>query len=55
MTVKIEFETSNAAFENSVEIIRILYGVAEDIESGYIAGNIRDINGNKVGTYEYKR
>lgn len=55
MTLKIEFGTDNAAFDNEgkeSEIGRILREIAEDIENGSKSHSIRDINGNPVGYYE---
>ena len=52
MTVKISFKTGNAAFANPDEVGRILRKVATQIDSGETAGSIRDIDGNKVGTFK---
>ncbi len=51
MTVKIEFDTGNAAFDSEYEISRILQKISHEIENGYMKNSIRDANGNKVGKY----
>lgn len=50
----LNINTDNAAFEGdaSYEIVRILSDVADSVQSGYTSGICRDINGNKVGTWE---
>lgn len=58
----LEIECDNAAFDDhpSDEIARILRGVADDF-AGYgrpgrreiRTGSLRDINGNRVGRFEY--
>ena len=51
---KLWITMENAAFEAApqAEVCRILRDVAERIESnGYWEGNIRDVNGNRVGQY----
>ena len=52
---KIEIETGNAAFDygdKGHEIARILRDIADKVENGAESGVARDINGNKVGTFE---
>lgn len=60
-----EFElalrSSNAAFGNdpmtcAEEVARILREVADDIAVGtrYCGGNLRDANGNTVGSFSYE-
>jgi len=53
--LKIEFECDNAAFSDDwhIEAARILREVAAMIESGYNCANIRDINGNRIGAFDY--
>ena len=51
MTVKIEFKTNNAAFEDPGEVSRILREIAGNID----AGSARDGNGQPVGKYSVKR
>jgi uncharacterized protein YbjQ (UPF0145 family) len=60
-TFRIELECDNAAFDDSPghEIARILKRVASEIlASGELYPNsaqwIRDVNGNRVGTYKYE-
>ena len=55
MTISIQFETSNAAFEDPGEIPRILHEIAENIGNGRLAGRILDINGNPIGNYAFQR
>ena len=50
-------ETDNAAFgdtpeEALAESARILRVVAGGMESGSLSGTVRDVNGNRVGTWE---
>jgi hypothetical protein len=54
---KIQFSTSNAAFEGNPtreleEITRILERVSEELGGGSRGGYIRDVNGNKIGTWK---
>lgn len=53
MTFKLEINCDNAAFEDSpqIEVGRILAELAPEVES---AGNLYDINGNRVGQYAFK-
>lgn len=55
MTLKIQFETDNAAFDgdnHATETALILHDIAEDIASGATMGTVRDANGNRIGTYK---
>lgn len=36
----------------STELSRVIRVVADKVESGETSGNIKDINGNTVGTFE---
>lgn len=56
MKLKIEFECDNSSFEDNLigEIHRILMEIPHKIYSGEKEGTLRDVNGNKVGFYEYK-
>jgi hypothetical protein len=51
--VKIEFSTDNAAFEDDFggEVERILCWIAEQVKYDRTGGNIRDLNGNTVGSW----
>jgi hypothetical protein len=50
---RVQVNTDNAAFEEpGFELARILREVADRLESGSVAGNVRDINGNSVGSFE---
>ncbi len=56
--VKIQFNTGNAAFEDSndvYEIARILKDIADRIESGRTEGKCVDYNGNVVGEWSYEK
>lgn len=51
----IELNTNNSAFEeNESEVSRILSDLGERLEAGQKPESLRDSNGNKVGTVEYK-
>ena len=57
LTVK--FKTDNAAFNDTIsgnadtlEVVRLLREVADEIQQGQTDGAIMDYNGNKVGTYK---
>lgn len=53
MTLKIEFETGNSAFDDrSAEISRILMVIAKSIAGDNTAGSIRDYKGNRIGQYD---
>lgn len=53
MAVKIDFKTSNAAFEDDpYEAVRIIREVADKINNGATSGTIQDINGNTVGKFK---
>lgn len=53
MAFKLEFSTSNAAFEDNLEMEShyIVLGVAEAIREGRRSGKVRDTNGNTVGEW----
>ena len=51
--VRIEIDMDNAAFEDKDELPRILRSTANKIYDGEFPSVIRDINGNKVGQFEY--
>ncbi len=57
---KLEFETDNGAFYNhdgdflpEIEVSRILGEVRREVERGFNDGDVRDVNGNLVGTWKY--
>jgi hypothetical protein len=57
MSVKIEFDTDNAAFagdDMKPEIRWILGELAAQIANGKLRGTIRDSNGNAVGAWLVK-
>jgi len=54
VTLKVEFETDNAAFEDPGEAARILHKIADAIEAGSTLGAIHDINGNRIGSYSFE-
>jgi hypothetical protein len=51
---KIEFETGNAAFEDSpgYEAARILRQIADKLEGSIQSGKVMDANGNTIGKWE---
>jgi len=52
MKFKIEFGMDNAAFEEQAEeVSRILTETAHKVRHGEDFGNIRDINGNRIGEW----
>jgi len=54
MTFKLEFDADNDAFADGyreVETCRILREIADRIEQYRPSGDIRDINGNRIGYY----
>lgn len=51
---KLTIETDNAAFQDgepAFEVARILREVADAMENGTNEGPVRDVNGNRVGTF----
>jgi hypothetical protein len=58
MTIRIEIETENAAFESPNEVWRIMKDITDRIETGDIDARqphnhpIRDVNGNQCGFME---
>jgi hypothetical protein len=56
MSATIKIKMDNAAFDEPAgELARILRDIAERIEQGEImAFNLRDVNGNNVGTFQVK-
>ena len=50
----LNIDCENLAFEDDAapELARLLREIADRIESGSMAGNIRDINGNRVGSFK---
>lgn len=52
---KLEIETTNAAFEDDLnyEVARLLGEAAHSIDMGHLSGSLRDINGNRVGRFEF--
>ena len=52
---KLEIETTNAAFEDDLnyEVARLLGEAAHSIDMGYLSGSLRDIDGNRVGRFEF--
>lgn len=55
MKFTLTFDCDNAAFENDlrVESVAILAEVTERVEAGHTAGNVRDSNGNTVGSWSF--
>lgn len=53
----LEIETDNAAFGDNnllIETARILRDAANKVEQGEHPGTLRDVNGNKVGAYQFE-
>lgn len=52
---KLEFKTDNAAFSDGweIEAARILREVADKVERGHTAANVRDYNGNTIGHFDH--
>ena len=48
-------DTENAAFEDTPneELARIIREVAQHLDRGYTSGGVRDVNGNRVGSFEF--
>jgi hypothetical protein len=58
MALTLRIETGNAAFEGedrAPELARILRLVAHAIENGTSGAPLYDINGNRVGRFDYDR
>lgn len=54
----LKFDTGNAAFDydnDRSEIVRILKEIQDEIEFYKNEGSIIDINGNKIGTWKYRK
>lgn len=56
MAFELHFETDNAVFEDKdlAEITRILRLVTQAVADGQQTGAIADINGNRIGSFEYE-
>ncbi len=57
MKLKIEIAMDNAAFgdnpsDRGAEIRQVLQSIPTRVEFGYTEGNLRDTNGNTVGTWK---
>lgn len=54
MKFKMEIDCDNDAFHNDAhaEVQRIILSVADRLEAGQTSGNLRDINGNTVGSFK---
>lgn len=51
---KITLNTANAAFEDkAAETARILRDIAQRVAEGDQHGNVRDINGNTIGSWSF--
>ncbi len=56
MEFKLEIDCDNAAFEGDAlldEVTRILCVVAKHVHEGNLEGKVRDINGNRVGSFKF--
>lgn len=52
--IKINVKMGNAAMQNEMDLGSALQGIAEKLQNGERPEFIRDLNGNRVGTIEYK-
>lgn len=52
MSFIVKIETGNAAMSGGRDVAAVLREVAERLERGEEAGNVRDANGNTVGGWE---
>ena len=52
--VIIKIKMGNAAMQNEMDLATALQGIAEKLQNGERPEFIRDLNGNRVGTIEYK-
>lgn len=50
---KIVMNVDNSAFEDRFEVRRILRDIIQKLENGDSDTTIRDINGNKIGSWGY--
>lgn len=51
---RLEIATDNDAFTDDnarAEVARILRRLADNVEAGATDGHVRDVNGNRVGTW----
>ena len=53
-TLEVKITTGNDAMQTDDEIAQALMRVAHRVRGGSIAGKVADINGNTVGSYEFR-
>ena len=53
-TLEVKITTGNDAMQTDDEIAQALMRVAHRVRDGSIAGKVADINGNTVGSYEFR-
>ena len=53
-TLEVKITTGNDAMQTDDEIAQALMRVAHRVRDGSIAGKVSDINGNTVGSYEFR-
>ena len=53
-TLEVKITTGNNAMQTDDEIAQALMRVAHRVRGGSIAGKVSDINGNTVGSYEFR-
>ena len=53
-TLEVKITTGDDAMQTDDEIAQALMRVAHRVRGGSIAGKVADINGNTVGSYEFR-
>lgn len=51
---KLEISLGNDAMQNERHVGEAVMGVGEAVKNGRMAGSVRDVNGNTVGTYWFE-
>lgn len=51
---KCEIEMDNEAFEDPEELRRLLVDLGDKVVGDWKAGNLRDLNGNRVGEWSIR-
>ena len=54
--LRVKIDTDNDAFagDGASEVARLLRLIAQRIEGGALDGSVRDINGNKCGSFDLR-
>ena len=53
-TLEVKITTGNDAMSSDDDIAQALMRVAHRVRGGSVAGKVADINGNTVGSYEFR-